>query len=168
MSDVVPIERAVAPAGEAVLSRLAPPAIIPVTDPRALLELAAPRVGLPDVVNEWRVRNLPNYLESWERVSAAMRTGLQVLVGSVYLRRLTADGDVHDLGLVSHMVVTTAAVNKMVDGLRTADPTTFQNWKYHGIGTGTNAEAIGDTALQTEQEGVAPMTTGIGWACRAL
>jgi hypothetical protein len=55
---------------------------------------------------------------------------------------------VEDYGVVCRKVVTTAGVNFIVDA--------FQNLveveilKYHGIGTGTNAEAVGDTALQTE------------------
>jgi hypothetical protein len=53
-----------------------------------------------------------------------------------------------DHGIVSRKVVTTAAVNAIVDSFEN----TFENenWDFHGIGTGTNAEAVGDTALQTE------------------
>lgn len=57
-------------------------------------------------------------------------------------------GLLEDYGVLSRRVVTTAGVGFLVD--------TFQNllepeiMKYHGIGTGTNAEAASDAALQTE------------------
>ena len=55
---------------------------------------------------------------------------------------------IEDYGVVSHKVVTTAGVNFLVDAFQ--NTTEVENFKFHGIGTGTNAEAIGDTALQTE------------------
>jgi len=61
---------------------------------------------------------------------------------------IRGNGLVLDYGLASLRVVTTAGVGFIVDA--------FQNiveveiMKYHAIGTGTNAEAVGDTALQTE------------------
>lgn len=57
-------------------------------------------------------------------------------------------GTVWDLGLLSRKVVTTAGVNYLVDALQNL--TEPENFKYHGYGTGTNAEASGDTGLQTE------------------
>lgn len=55
---------------------------------------------------------------------------------------------VEDYGVVSRKVITTAGVNFLVDAFQNiVEPEIL---KYHGIGTGTNAEAIGDTALQTE------------------
>jgi hypothetical protein len=51
-------------------------------------------------------------------------------------------------GEIAHHVVTTAGVNFLVDAWQgTVEPEIL---KYHGVGTGTNAEAVGDTALQTE------------------
>lgn len=53
-----------------------------------------------------------------------------------------------DFGVVSQRVVTTAGVNFLVDALQgTVEPEIL---RYHALGTGTNAEASGDTALQTE------------------
>jgi hypothetical protein len=49
-------------------------------------------------------------------------------------------------------VVTTAFVNDIVDALK-GDATpyaNFKNYKYHASGTGTVAEAVGDTTLGTE------------------
>jgi hypothetical protein len=55
-----------------------------------------------------------------------------------------------DLGCLGRRVVTTAGVNYLRDdfaaGAGSAD---ISNFKYHDSGIGTNAEAIGDTALQT-------------------
>ena len=55
---------------------------------------------------------------------------------------------VEDYGIVSRRVVTTVAVNAIVDAFgNTFEPET---WDFHGIGTGVAAEAIGDTTLGTE------------------
>lgn len=55
-----------------------------------------------------------------------------------------------DYGLISTKVVTTAGVNFIVDAFQ--NTTELETMKYHACGTGTNAEAIGDTTLQTEVE----------------
>lgn len=57
-------------------------------------------------------------------------------------------GHVLDFGVVSSRVVTTAGVGFLVDAWQNL--TELENLKYHGVGTGTNAEASGDTTLQTE------------------
>jgi len=53
-----------------------------------------------------------------------------------------------DYGEVGHKVVTTAGVNFIVDAFQ--NTTELETFKYHGLGTGSTAEAIGDTALVTE------------------
>lgn len=55
---------------------------------------------------------------------------------------------VEDHGIVSRKVVTTAGVNFIVDAFQ--NTTEVENFKYHGLGTGSTAEASGDTALVTE------------------
>jgi hypothetical protein len=72
--------------------------------------------------------------------------------GTLNAKLIFSDGRAPiDLGLIAKRVVTTAFVNYLRDDLANAaggaDISTF---KYHASGTGTNAEAIGDTALQTE------------------
>lgn len=65
------------------------------------------------------------------------------------LRVAHADGTFTDYGVVSRRLVTTAGVNFLVDALQgSVEPEIL---RYHGFGTGTNAEATGDTALQTEE-----------------
>jgi len=53
-----------------------------------------------------------------------------------------------DYGVVSRKVVTNNGVALIVDALD--NTLTDATIKYHGVGTGTNAEAAGDSALQTE------------------
>jgi hypothetical protein len=55
---------------------------------------------------------------------------------------------IKDYGLLSLRVVTTVGVNFIVDGFQGTK--NISNLRYHGIGTGGTAEAIGDTALVTE------------------
>lgn len=57
-------------------------------------------------------------------------------------------GLVLDYGVLSRRVVTTAGVGYLVDALQGI--TEPENLRYHGFGTGTNAEASGNTTLQTE------------------
>lgn len=58
-------------------------------------------------------------------------------------------GQVTNYGVLSTRVVTTAGANAIVDAFQN----TFEveNFHFHAFGTGTNAEAVGDTALQTEE-----------------
>lgn len=76
-------------------------------------------------------------------------------VGRLYVTKISPDGSREELGLVSTKVVTTAGVNYIVDAFQ--NTTEVENFKYHGSGTGTTAEASGDTALVTE---VATRATG--------
>jgi hypothetical protein len=61
---------------------------------------------------------------------------------------IRGDGRVEVLGLLSEHVITTAGVGFLVDAWQNL--TELENLKYHGIGTGVGAEAVGDTALGTE------------------
>ena len=62
--------------------------------------------------------------------------------------RFGRGGAIEDYGVVSRKVITTAGVNFLVDAWQNS--VELEILKYHGIGTGTTAEAIGDTALVTE------------------
>lgn len=57
------------------------------------------------------------------------------------------DGKVIDERVVDDRVVTTAGVNFLVDAFQNL--VEIEAFKYHDSGTGTNAEAVGNTALQT-------------------
>ena len=101
----------------------------------------------------WRVANLVRYrLWDWPRLAVAhvaARLGTPVLIGRLFLRLHKADGSWIDYGLVSTRLVTTAFVTLMVDNLQ-AETSAWGDFKFHGIGTGTTAAAVGDTLLETE------------------
>jgi hypothetical protein len=71
-----------------------------------------------------------------------------VAVGRLYLSVIRANGDIEHLGLVCTKVVTTTGVGFLVDAWQNL--VELEIMKYHGFGTGTNAEAAADSALQTE------------------
>jgi hypothetical protein len=94
----------------------------------------------------WKLRNLRYLL----RGAPGVLVGRVRLIGRLYVIVFRADGGREDYGLVSTRVVTTAGVNYLVDAFQgTTEP---ENFKYHGMGTGNTAEAVGDTALVTEVE----------------
>lgn len=74
-------------------------------------------------------------------------------VGRLYATVIRANGSIEHLGMLCTKVITDAGVAFLVDDwdVNTASATNdITTLKYHGCGTGTNAEAAGDTALQTE------------------
>lgn len=116
-----------------------------------IIENAMPRRGLPEEVNDWRSDNGPNILRAIRHQLRARRVaarhGLPYFWSQLWLVKITPDGRL-PLGLASMRVVTTAGVNAIVDAFQnTFEVETFQ---FHGIGTGSTAEATGDTALVTE------------------
>lgn len=119
---------------------------------RGFLTHALPRPGLPAEVNVWRLKNLPRLTTQYLRVAAAVAIGrmfgVATLHGRCAHRVYRGDGRVLEYGIASYRVVTTAFVNYLVDAMQ-ADQA-FENFKFHGWGTGTVAEAVGDTGLGTE------------------
>lgn len=116
-----------------------------------VFERGFPYQALPPEVRAYRSRNLFNLLRGLRRVVLAHGLGLSNLCGSLEL--LVVDGLTGkrtDLGLVSLRVVTTVFVNALVDALDAGVGATINNYNYHALGTGTNAENASDTALQTE------------------
>lgn len=107
-----------------------------------------PRPGLSWEVFAWRLRNVPNFMRGFWRVAAARILGIPHFMGRLSLVVLRGDGRQVDLGLASLRVVTTAGVNFIVDAFQNL--TEVELFKFHGLGTGTGAEAVGDTALGTE------------------
>jgi|SRR5262245_11276337 len=115
---------------------------------REIAYFGLPRPGLDERVNAWRTANFRHLFRGARRVLTARAFKLANVYGSLYLTHITAEGEVIELGLASMRVVTTAGANFIVDAFQ--NTTELENLKFHGIGTGTNAEASGDTALQTE------------------
>jgi hypothetical protein len=113
-----------------------------------MLYYGFPRPGLSREVAIWRFRNIPNLFRGMRRVLLARAFNLPHFYGQLSLVVTRGNGEVVNLGLASLRVVTDTGVQYLVDSLQgTTEP---ENMKFHGYGTGTNAEAAGNTALQTE------------------
>ncbi len=107
-----------------------------------------PKTDLGRFVRDEVMSELPAELqiELFERF-----TGPLSAVITSQLRASHWDSQQHrwlDLGVVSLKKVTTAGVGFLVDAWQNI--TELENLKYHGVGTGTTAEANTDTALVTE------------------
>lgn len=113
-----------------------------------LLYFGLPHRGLPDVVNLWRLRNWRHLWRGLHRIAIARRLHIPHHYGRLSVVKLFGDGRILDFGLASLRLVTTAGVNFIVDAFQNS--VELEILKYHGIGTGTTAEAAGDTALVTE------------------
>jgi hypothetical protein len=112
-----------------------------------VLKHGLPRPGLPREVNVWRLKNLPNLLRGARTLALAKLFGIPTHYGALYLDKMTPKGRVA-YGLASLRVVTTVGAGYIIDAFQ--NTVELENMKYHGFGTGTNAEASADTALQTE------------------
>ncbi len=78
----------------------------------------------------------------------AHASGRLPFIGHLWLAKIDLAGDVEDLGLVSCRVVTDSGVAFMVDAFQgLVEP---EAMRFHGLGTGTTAEAATQTALVTE------------------
>jgi len=102
----------------------------------------------------WKIKNTlsRSYLKGWFDYHLARLLGSKL--GAVYFigklsLQANRNGKLEDYGVVGYRVVTTAFVNFLVDQLQ-AETSAFGDFKYHALGTGTGAEAIGDTTLGTE------------------
>lgn len=111
--------------------------------------------GLSEFMADWKSDNRPNFMRGLQKVKVALDHGLPHFYGRLWVKHIAASGEVTDYGLVSMRVVTTVGVNYIANcfaGTASYEP---ENMKYHGIGTGTTAEATGDTNLVT------PLTTNL-------
>jgi len=115
---------------------------------RDIIKYGLPQRGLSKEVNRWRWRNLPNLWRGVRRVIVARLFNISHYYGSVFLTVTREDGTVEHLGLASMRVVTTVGVGFIVDAFQNS--VELEDMKYHGFGTGTTAEAVGDTDIETE------------------
>lgn len=100
----------------------------------------------------WKVRNLPNHLRALPGLAVARVAnwfGIGTIEAALYGIKYCADGRVINYGCLSRRVVTDNGVAFIVDALK-GGAVTIANMKYHGYGTGTDAEAAADAALGTE------------------
>jgi len=107
-----------------------------------------PRAALRKEAADWRRQNYRRLIRPAMQMWAAQRLGIAHAVTRLYLTLLRRDEAPLYLGLASMRLVTTAGVGYLVDSLQNL--TEPENLKFHGFGTGTTAEAVGDTALVTE------------------
>lgn len=108
-----------------------------------------PQAWMPEVIADWKSDNLPNFMRGFNQVQKAVEHKLPHFYGSLWVKHITADGDIIDYGLVSLRAVTTAGVNFIANCFAGTSGYEPEAMKYHGIGTGTTAEAAGDTNLVT-------------------
>lgn len=108
-----------------------------------------PHRGLPDVVNRWRAANRRNLWRGLNKIIPARAFHIPHFYGQLFLTHFRADGQRIDLGLASLRLVTTVGVRFVCDDFN-ASGTDVSNMRFHGIGTGAVAEAVGDTALGAE------------------
>jgi hypothetical protein len=109
----------------------------------------------PAIRASWQWR-LKNWILHRSRALPALITyrilghvfGLVWMESTLSAKVIKANGQVIDYGVISHRVVTNTGVGFIVDAFQNL--VELENMKYHGIGTGAVAEAVGDTALGTE------------------
>lgn len=131
-----------------VTNELAVPDVSNGVSVKDVVRYGLPRRDLPDVINQWKARNAANLWRGFRRVMLARALNLPTHYGSLWLRVLYGSGEQVDLGLVSMRVMTTTGMGYVVDAF--ANSVELENMKYHGLGTGTTAENVGDTGLETE------------------
>jgi hypothetical protein len=95
----------------------------------------------------WQRANLINFQRSLED-QLKFDTNRLFAIGHLWLAHVRNDGSVTDLGLASCRVVTDTGVQYIVDAFQNL--VELENMRYHGLGTGTTAEAATQTALVTE------------------
>ena len=97
----------------------------------------------------YKLRNLRHILRGLGPRVVARALGVGHFYGRLHARVLNPDGSVKlDYGLVATRVVTTAGANAIVGAFQ--NTVELNNFKFHALGTGAAAEAVGDTALGAE------------------
>lgn len=87
--------------------------------------------------------------EAVERV-LIVESSLSIIVYRSRDSKFWAGHPIEDYGIVSNRLVTDAFVAAVVDALDVGVGFTLSNFRYHGLGTGSTAEAANQTALVTE------------------
>jgi hypothetical protein len=113
-----------------------------------LLNLANPFAETSKGIRSWKVKNFHNIIKPLAKIGVAKLFRMPTFYGALYLVKTTAKGETTDYGLASLRVVTTVGVGYIVDAFQ--NNVELETMKYHGLGTGSTSEAVGDTALGTE------------------
>lgn len=117
-------------------------------------QLVARKIPRTRAPLSWRVRNTLRwgFIRGWIAAHLiapfANAWGVMTAVGSLDVVLIKASGERIYYGTVGYRVITSAGVAHIVDAWQNA--VEVENLKYHGCGTGTTAEASGDTALVAE------------------
>lgn len=107
-------------------------------------------------IKNWKAHWRAFWLGSYHAVEGELAKWLGgddrvLMLGTLDACVIRADGSRTDLGCIGKRVVTTAGVNFLRDDFAgAAGGADISTFKYHGCGTGSVAEAIGDTALGAE------------------
>lgn len=119
-------------------------------------DVQARLIRAPRAPVSWRLRNNLRwlYIKGWigTFLIAPFANWWGVMTMVAELRAVHIDGKTGqrtDYGVVSRRLITNNGVAFLVDDWDN-DATDITTLHFHGCGTGTNAEAAGDTALQTE------------------
>lgn len=113
------------------------------------------RVACQKAPLSWRIRNALRWAFVWGLITNSLArlfsviTGIPTMIAELAIKVRRADGTWIDYGIVSRRVVTDAFVAFVVDDWD-GGANDISLFNYHGVGTGTGAEAAGDTALGTE------------------
>lgn len=117
-------------------------------------QLVARKIPRTRAPLSWRVRNTLRwgFIRGWIAAHLiapfANAWGVMTAVGSLDVVLIKASGERIYYGTAGYRVITSAGVAHIVDAWQNA--VEVENLKYHGCGTGTTAEASGDTALVAE------------------
>ena len=104
---------------------------------------------------KWKIKNAlrPSFMIGWLNKYLAKGftnlTGIPTIVSELAIKVRRANGIWEDYGTVCYRVVTDVGVAFLVDDWD-ANGQDISTMNFHGCGTGTTAEAAGDTALVTE------------------
>lgn len=119
--------------------------------------LSAKKVSGQRAPLAWRVRNALRWGFWWGWLAHVVGHlysrcfGAPVLLGKLRAVLVREDGSTINYGVVGWRVVTTVYVNLLVDELQSSQAA-HSTFLYHDSGTGTTAEAAGDSALVTKVE----------------
>jgi hypothetical protein len=105
----------------------------------------------------WKIKNFVQHrlkeIPQYPVLMLGYIPGVVVVTSKLSLKKFqrNEDGTITeiDYGVVGRKMVTTVGVNFIVDAFQNI--TEPENMKYHGFGTGGAAEAVGNTALTTEE-----------------
>ena len=122
-----------------------------------MLTVIRPDLWVPEEVKQFSPRSeLGKYIktilhllpaeqanELIDRISSCL-----IIESALYGKVFWKNGKVEDLGLLGTKVITDVGVGYLVDAWQNS--VEMENQKYHSLGTGSTAEAAGDTGLVTE------------------